>query len=256
MSTVTGPPADPGAFTPENDPFRHGERHVPRNLADGTVVYDVVPLRQEDLLFPEEWDRHAITEGHRRDCVYLQNVFQRQIQGVEGAKLLGDLRVDWSHPVIRPMGPDVVVAFGVRRLKDWATFNVAAEGATIELIVEVTSPDTRENDLVIKRDLYYQVGVSHYAVVDRHERRGSVDVSVLAFRRGQRAFEEIPKNDRGHYWLEPVKVWLGVEGDRAVCYLPDGTPAPDYADAVAALAEAERRLKEADAELRRLRGET
>jgi hypothetical protein len=178
MSAITGPATGPGRQTPEEDPFFHGVRNVPRTLEDGTVVYDSIPLRPGDLLFPEEWDHHVITAGHARDCKYLHEVFERQIQGVDGAWVLGDLRVDWSHPEIKPLGPDVLVIFGVPRWRDWRTFNVAAEGATIALIVEVTSPDTRENDLIIKRDLYYQLGVLFYAIVDRHDRRGTVEVSV------------------------------------------------------------------------------
>jgi colicin import membrane protein len=290
MSTLTDPASDSGHYLPENDPFLHGVRHVPRTLEDGTVVYDEIPLRQEDLLFPEEWDRHVITAGHQRDCRYMMDVFERQLHGAEGARVLGDLRVDWSHPEIRPMAPDVIVVLGARQWRDWSTFNVLKEGASAALIVEVTSPDTRENDLIIKRDLYYQLGVSFYAIVDRHDRRGVIELSVLGYHRGRSAFEELPRNDRGWIWLETVGVWFGVEGDRAICYRPDGTAIPGYrvmadalddsemradaADRAAAIAKAradaervradaeassrarlEERLREIEADLRRLRGE-
>ena len=60
---------------------------------------------------------------------------------------VSDCRVDWSVPGLRPMGPDIAVFFGVNRRKDWATLNVAAEGAVPGPVVEVTSPSTRKNDL-------------------------------------------------------------------------------------------------------------
>jgi hypothetical protein len=276
MSTATGPTTGPGRYSAEDDPFRHGVRSVPRTLEGGTIVYDQIPLRQEDLLFPQEWDRHVITEGHRRDCQYLQAAFEQQVRGVAGSRVLGDLRVDWSHPEIQPLGPDVIVVTGARTWRDWATFNVVAEGAATPLIVEVTSPDTRNNDLVIKRDLYYRLGVACYAVVDRHERRGGIEVSVTGWHRGESEFEELPRDSRGRIWLEPVQAWLGVEGDRAICYLADGTPIPDYAELADALsdaklradaegkradseararAELEQRLRDMEAEMRRLRGE-
>jgi colicin import membrane protein len=257
MSTVTGSASGSGPYSPENDPFIHGVRNVPRTLEDGTVVYDAIPLRQEDLLFPEEWDHHVITEGHRRDCKYLQNVFERQLHGVEGARVLGDLRVDWSHAEIRPMGPDVVVVRGAHVWRDWSTFDVVKEGATTALIVEVTSPDTRKNDLIIKRDLYYQVGVSYYAIVDRRERRGVIEVSVAGYHRGASAFEQLPRNDRGWIWLEPVGVWLGVDGDRAVCYQADGTLIADYTAVADERDEFEKAAKSAvqDADAERARAE-
>jgi Uma2 family endonuclease len=230
MSIVAGTGSEFDKHSAEEDPFIHGVRKVKRILEDGTEVYDEIPLRQEDLLFPEEWDRHVITAGHYRDCSYLHNAFIRQVRDIPDAKVLGDLRVDWSHPEIRPLGPDVIVVFGVRGWRDWATIKIAEEGATVALIVEVTSPDTRNNDLVIKRDLYYQLGVEYYAIVDRHERRSGVDVRVLGYGRGPTEFEELPGDERGWIWLEPVKLWLGVEGDRAVCYDADGSPIPEVAE--------------------------
>lgn len=259
MSTVTGPKPGPGRHSEEDDPFRHGVRHVPRTLDDGTVVYDQIPLRQEDLLFPEEWDRHVITDGHRLDCNYLQNAFAVQVQGDATARVLGDLRVDWSHPEIQPLGPDVILVTGVNGRRDWTTFNVVAEGAATPLVVEVTSPDTRNNDLVVKRDLYFRLGVAYYAVVDRHVRRSGVEVSVTGWHRGESAFEELPRDARGRIWLEPVRVWLGVEGERAICYLADGTPIPDYPALAHALSDTEQRVqserKAAKAERRRAAAE-
>ena len=54
---------------------------------------------------------------------------------------------------------------------DWATLDVAAEGARPALVVEVTSPSTRENDLGTKPDFYHRAGVPLYVIADVAGRR-------------------------------------------------------------------------------------
>lgn len=268
MSTIASPTPSPEPFLPETDPFRYGFRYIPRTLENGTVVLDQMPLQPEDLLFPEEGDFHVNSTDHQRDCRYLMDVFEVQLQGVEGAKVFRELRTDWSHPEIRPLGPDIIVISGVHHSQNWPTFKVVDEGATIPLIVEVTSPlpESRKNDVVFKRDFYYQLGVMFYAIVDRQERRGVKKVSVLVYGRGASEYEELPRNEQGRIWLEPVGVWLGVEGNRAMCYRRDGTAIPDLAEiataaekraeaADARAADLEKRLRDMEAELRRSRGE-
>ena len=142
MSTVsTSPPTN---LPPdESDPFRYGWRYVTVRAADGTETLDQVPLTLEDVLFPETGDFIVQTDLHDTDTSYLKYVFNTRLRNVQDAAAVSDCRVDWNIPGVRPLGPDVAVFFGLKRRRDWATLDVAAEGARPGPVVEVTSPATR-----------------------------------------------------------------------------------------------------------------
>ena len=63
------------------------------------------------------------------------------------ALVLGDCKVLWPDGVHH--SPDVAVYLGVREVQDYySQFDVAAEGVRPRLIIEIVSPNTRENDVV------------------------------------------------------------------------------------------------------------
>jgi Uma2 family endonuclease len=86
--------------------------------------------------------------------------------------MLSDCRVDWNLRGVRPLGPDVAVFRGVKRHRDWSTFDLAAEGAEPKLVVELTSPETRRHDVGIKVNFYHQARVPLYVIADASLRRG------------------------------------------------------------------------------------
>jgi hypothetical protein len=47
--------------------------------------------------------------------------------------------VDWNLPDVRPLGPDLLVFFGVRRRRCWCTVDVATEKARPVLVIRVTN---------------------------------------------------------------------------------------------------------------------
>lgn len=224
MSTVLKtklPPKDP-----ENDRWRYGERYSQRVGPNGDVIYDRVPLKQEDLLFPQEGDRPVITEGDRDDVFYLLAILQSQAAGHRDRHVFSDHRIDFEAAGIEPLGPDLIVFDGV---EDWdrsrGTFPVVTMAAAPVLAIEITSPDTRRFDLRVKPDLYYRCGVPCYAIVDRQSGGGS-QVRVLGFQAAGRRYVAIPADKRGRVWLEPVGLALGVANDRATCYDKRGRRIP------------------------------
>ena len=245
--TVPLPP-DPGS---NEDPFRYGWRYKKIAKPDGTVDYDQVPLTLEDLLFPEEGDFVVQTESHKRDWVYLDLVFDSQLADDPSAVVLADCRVDFNVPGVRPLGPDVVVILGVKQYRDWATLDLAAEGAHAALVVEVTSPDTRPNDFGIKRDFYHRARVPLYVIVDSAEVGGRRKISLKGFRWTPEGFEAFPPGDQGRFWLDPVRVWLGTAaaeyGDRVACFDQEGREIGDYEEINRARIEAETRAAQAEA---------
>ncbi len=249
MSTVSTslPPQPP---PDEADPFRYGWRHVSIRREDGTEDFDQVPLTLEDVLFPETGDFLVQTDPHDNDVVYLKIVFKSQLADEPRTVVVSDCRVDWNLPDVRPLGPDIAMFRDMEEYQDWATLDVEAEGMTPDLVVEVTSPSTRQNDVESKFDYYNRARVPLYVIVDadkddRQQRR----LSLMAFRWTRGGYQRIAANPRGWIWLEPVRLWLGVtQGrpgfDRVACFDERGEEIGDYTAVTRALAdEAEARAR-------------
>ena len=254
MSTVsTSPP--PQQSPDESDPFRYGWRYVRVQRPDGTEDFDQVPLTLEDVLFPETGDFIVQTDLHDNDVVYLKIVFKSQLADEPRSVVVSDCRVDWNLPDVRPLCPDIAVFHDMEEYQDWATLDVEAEGMTPDLVVEVTSPGTRQNDVESKFDYYNRARVPLYVIVDADQEDGqSRRLSLMAFRWTRGGYQRIAPDPRGWIWLEPVRLWLGVaQGprpgfERVACFDERGAEIGDYTAVTRALtAEAEAR---AHAELR------
>ena len=258
MSTVST--SRPAKRPPdESDPFQYGWRYVTVRGPDGRDTIDQIPLTLEDVLFPETGDFIVQTDLHDTDTSYLKYVFNARLAHNAEAVAVSDCRVDWNVPGVRPLGPDVAVFFGVKRRKDWATLNVAAERARPALVVEVTSTSTRGNDVNIKPDYYYRAGVPLYVIADVLEESDDARrLELIGYRQGPEGYERVAPNERGWIWLEPLELWLGIVKDpqlgcdRLACFdAKTGEEIGDYS-AVAAKAQAEaaaRRKAEEKAQL-------
>lgn len=254
MSTVGKPRRrrrDPRA----DDPFFYGWRDTYRVGADGRKEYVQVPLTPEDVLHPQEGDHIMQSNAHNDDAGYLKNVFTIRLSGDATARVFSDLAVYWDVAELGHHCPDIAVVFGVRRgRRHWTAFHVAEEGVRPSLMIEITSPATRLTDLRDKRRDYFRAGVPYYVIADEQIRRGRRTFRLLGYRRGRRGYERLPLDRQGRLWLEPVGLWLGQEDGRLVCYDEQGDRLGDYTEVTQARAEAEQRVKELEAELRRLRG--
>jgi Uma2 family endonuclease len=264
--TISTPPKQPST---EADPFRYGWRYVPRTLPDGKVEYDQVPLTLEDVLHPQEGDVMPGTSAHEQDRFYLFGVGKRQTAGDPTALVLHDVLVFWDVPGLRQHSPDISVIFGVRQPEKLRkSFDVAAEGVRPRMLIEVVSPNYRNNDVVIKVEHYHRAQVPLYVIVDREQAEGPI--TLKGYRYAPQRYEEIPLDAQGRLWLEPLGVWLGTRGNQVVCY--DGVTGKEIGDYAQVSQEAERlsqeterlnqelaaaeaRNRELEAELRHLRGE-
>ena len=244
MSTVSTSVASepvPG----DDDPFRYGWRDILSTKADGTTFWDQIPLTLEDVLFPQTGDFIVQSAPHNIDVNYLQDVFKSRIAGKPRWVVISDCRVDWNLPGIKPLGPDIAVFSGVREYKCWATLDIAAEGAKPKLVVEVTSPATRQNDVGIKVDFYFRARVPVYVIADAvaeadQDRR----LTLSGYRYTRGGYRPMVANDRGWLWLEAVGLWLGVTRDEAsgydrlACYdAESGAEIGDYTAVTRALDE-------------------
>jgi Uma2 family endonuclease len=240
----------PPALPPRSDPFRYGWRYVLRGTdRDGNEVWDQVPLTLDDVLHPEVGDFIVNSSAHARDCIYLAYVLRaRRKRWRRRTVVLMDTRVAWDVIALRAHGPDIAVIHGVRRPdRNFRTFDVAAEKVRPNLIIEVTSKDTRFNDLVTKVTQYHQAGVRQYVIVDANEPDdGPRTLRLVAYRHGSQRYEPMPLDDQGRVELLGLGLLLGTCGERIALYDAEtGEEVGEY-DAVTEVLEARTAALEAE----------
>jgi Uma2 family endonuclease len=267
----------------EEERFRYGWRYVTRVGADGRTVVDEVPLTLEDVLHPREGDVIPENTLHEPECTYLENVAEARLAGRKGWLVLSDCLIDWGVKRVQPMSPDLALIPNVADPKQRrGTFRVKQEGTAPVLVVEITSPDTRDNDVRKKLRLYHRVGVPLYVIVD--EEYEGAPRKLLAYRHTPKGYEPVPLDDQGRLYLDVLGVYLTLRDNRLVCCDgKTGEVVGNYAAVDKARREAEQRerkeararkaaerraskeaearqaaeqrVRELEAELRRLRGE-
>jgi colicin import membrane protein len=236
----------------DGDPFRYGWRFVLRPTPDNPHHLEQVPLTLEDVLHPEVGDFIVHNDRHETDRIYLTEVLRARLESSGVAIVLTDVRIAWDIPGLRAHGPDVMVIPGIAERQNWSTFEVAAEGARPALIIEITSPETRENDLERKVEHYAQAGVAQYVIIDdmggrSRERR----LRLLDYRLADGHYVAHPMDADGRVHLVIAGLWLGIEGDHVVCYDAQGMAISDYVTVVRQAAEAAERARRAEARAQR-----
>jgi Uma2 family endonuclease len=230
----------------DEDPYQLGWRYIRHALPEGGERYEQVPLKPGDLLHPEEGDQMTHSRAHQRVVRYLTDTIEARFADTLGVVVLDDVRIAWDVAELRPHGPDVMVIFDVREVKNWSTFNVATEGTRPTLLFEITSPDTRENDLIHKLDHYEQAGVPYYLIVDLRQRGELLRPRLLGYVLTGAAYQPLQPDERGWLWLEPLRLWLGLEANEVYLYEEAGRRLGDYTEVVRALAMAELRAENAE----------
>jgi colicin import membrane protein len=237
-------PADTAPPPPKDDPYRFGWRDVVRTDASGRTTVTRIALTEEDILHPQLDDHLTQNQPHGDDVLYLKDAFDVQLANEQGALVLYDHSVIWDIDM-RGHGPDIIVVKGLppgrpRR----SSFNVAREGVRPELIVEVTSPATHNNDINVKPGHYWRCGVLYYVIVEEVPRRRQRQLRIIGYRRGKRGYRQRRLNAKGWLWLETVQLWLGQENGRVVCYDKKGRPIATRVEEAQARQHAEQRAEQ------------
>lgn len=246
------------------NPFRFGWRDVQQIGPDGSKQWVQVPLTQEEALHPQEGYHISESRQQEKDRRYLASVLEWRLSGSPQALVLSDCLVNWGVRGLGNHSPDISIFDGVRdpQHRNWGTFRVTEEGARPVLAIEIVSPDAhdrrvRDNDVVIKVGEYYRAGMPLYFIVDQEREDGPRQ--LIGYRRGARKYVRMRPLRQGRLLLEPVRLWLGLRDERAVCWDADTgeeilnltATTQARAAAEAALAEALARIRELEEQRRR-----
>jgi|GEM_PF-1300647 len=240
-----------------NDPYRYGYRHLFKTVGDEITIVGRKPLTLEDLLHPEEEDRRMQNSAHSFACYYLQASNFIQFDDEPDAVILHDVRIDWSVAGIKPFGPDITVILGSKldaEPEGKGTYVTGEDGPAPIMVFEITSPSTRPQDFFDKPILMQKVGLPYYFVVDIATRNKRVYGYEL---NEDGCYIGIRPDDQGRVWVEPAKMWLGLNGKKVECFDADGNLLLTYSEIARALNQQTERAnaetERADEEARRRR---
>ncbi|MGB9751797.1 hypothetical protein [Roseiflexus castenholzii] len=71
---------------------------------------------------------------------------------------------------------------------------------------------------------------------------------IVGYERAGAAYRAMTPDERGWLWLEPLRVWIGVQESEVYCFDEQGRRMGDYADLVEIVIESEERVAETLAE--------
>src|SRR5262249_38803888 len=168
-----------------------------------------------------------------------------------GGKVPSDNGADWHLEGERPICPDVGVFDHLRSEPppDDAVLDVIAQGARSLAIVEIVSPNTRENDVETKFVIYPRAGGRTYVLVDQ-EREG-VPRRVQGCRWTRSRYVRMRPDEHGRIPMKSLGISLGLVDNRLWAYdLETGERIPDVAEMTEQLGSAEERIRQLEAELR------
>jgi len=237
-----------------DNPFRYGWRYIQNTAEDGTIEYERIPLTLEDLLHPQEEDFRMQNLPHIKANLYLDMSITKRLSNNHNALVLCDMRVDWSVPDVKPFGPDItVIAEGKIDPIDKGTYVSGEDGNQPLMVIEVTSKSTRNQDFYEKPALMQKVGLSYYFVVDLVPRKNRRVYGYQLTPEG--CYIGIRPDDQGRVWMEPVGMWLSLNGVEVECYDDENRLLLNYTELAEVAERTEEKLKEeaerADAEAER-----
>lgn len=253
----------------------YGYRYAHEIGPDGKRRLIMVPLTRDDVIHPQLGDYQLHNDPHQVFCHYLYAVFKAQLHTDPSATVFQDTGIFWDDPKLRHNSPDVTVILGVKKQRRWTSFYVAEEGVRPEIVLEVTSPETWSIDLRDKPHIYEQARVPYYVIVLTDRKTGTRPERLIGYQLTSDGYVTMEADDNGWLWLAPVRLFIGIRGRQVECYEANGKRMGSYSEVNAALtaeaearaaaerradaeaetrAAAEARIRDLEAQLRRLQG--
>jgi Uma2 family endonuclease len=209
-------------------------------------------LTPEDLLHPQEGDQISENTIQERDRSYLAAALRLHLRDLPHMLVLSDCLIDWGVPGMGNHSPDLCVVDGVRDpQRDWKTFRFAEERPARPLLaIEIVSADEydrrpRDNDILIKVQHYFRVGVPLYAIIDQED--PNEPRRLVGYRLSPGGYTPIPLDAEGRLPLETVGLLLGLRDGRAVCFdAVTGALIPNLIESEEARQQAEQARQQAE----------
>jgi Uma2 family endonuclease len=210
----------------------------------------LVPVPPRNL--PEEDDQNLESDWHRLAINLLIESLRYYWRARHDFFVGGNMFLYFSEEQVRKKdyrGPDfffVGDVDGDRPRRFWAIWD--EEGRGPDVILELLSPTTAEQDRTTKKDIYAsKLRVPEYFLYDP-ETKG-----LEGWRLGpKQRYQPIPVNDRGWLWSDQLELWLGSWHGP---YLERTDTYPRFFDADGKLVLIGREAEEQQAEAARLRAE-
>jgi hypothetical protein len=209
--------------------FEFGWRYVSEINAEGKTTLREVALTLEDLLFPQEGDQTVESHAHQLDRDYATAVFRtRQFLPPE-TFVSSDLLIDWGVAGIGNTAADVAVFSGLAEqpAHQTSTLRLTQSRERCRLVMEIVSPNSRVNDVQRKLELYHEVGIAMYVILDQE---GAGTPRYLhGYRWTENEYEEMELTEQGRLRVDFLGLDLAVINERLVCFdIESGEELGDY----------------------------
>jgi Uma2 family endonuclease len=121
----------------------------------------------EDYLPESDGKPMAETDRHRELMISLLHALKEYFRDNLKVYVSGNIFIYYRDEtnVMQSVSPDIFVVFGVEK-KDRRIYKLEDEGKTPEVVIELTSTNTKVEDLVSKHYIYAKLGVREYFLFD------------------------------------------------------------------------------------------
>jgi len=189
----------------------------------------------------------AETDVHRKQLTYLLSALDDYFRADPLVYVAGNLFLYYKEGAPwQVVAPDVFVVKGVPK-GDRRVYQLWQEGKAPDVVIELTSRSTREEDLGPKKGIYEMLGVQEYFIFDPlHE---YLEPSLVGFRLSKEGYRPIQPLHSGAMVSQVLGLELQVEG-RLLRLVVSAT-----GEKLLTPLEVQAARRKAEAELERLRAE-
>jgi len=153
----------------------------------------------------------AETDVHRRELMHAILTLQEYFKAEEDVYIAGNLLLYYEEGnPLASVAPDVFYVKGIPR-GDRRTYKLWEEQVTPQVVIEFSSRSTQRDDLGKKRDLYWELGVEEYFLVDPLEEY--LKPALQGFRRGESDYLRLMPDKDSRLLSRVWGLWLRREGD-------------------------------------------
>lgn len=179
-----------------------------------------LPLTLLDLLFPTEDDVGVVkvsqSPWHDRLANLIATILRLYFSD-RNWLTTQDVLIHWGRRGIPPKSPDIAaIVDGRMPARRDKSYRVGRDGPAPAFVVEITSEETREEDLVGKKLFYAAIGIQEYLIIDLLAKE-TTDWQLIGYRLGESPFyEEIPPDADGGLTFQGIGLRFVAVGNQRI----------------------------------------